>query len=472
MVKILFVYEFEYYEPLGMLYLSSMLKKEGYECDFVDIKFEKDMIRKVSEIKPQIILYSLTTGKHLKYKKINNELKQNFKFTSVFGGPHCTFFPDFINEDGVDVVARGECEQALIELVKGINEKRDITKIKNLWIKQDGKIYKNELRGLVEDLDSLPHPDRFLMTKYPIYKNFRKKYVIAGRGCPYQCTYCFNKVFNKIYKGKGGMIRLRSLDNLFDELHQIKNGHETKLFHFSDDTFILNKKWVLEFCKRYKEEIGIPFSCHLRCNLVDEEIVKGLSEAGCHSVFYAIECGNEKLRNDVLKRNMSDEQIIKTSSLCHKYGIKTFVQNIVGLPDETLDNVFETIRLNIKCKPDYAWFSLFQPYPGTELCDYSIQKGYFSGDSNSLSHTFFKDSVMKLKDIDKIIRLHHLGSVCVAFPFILPLVKRLINLPLDTLYHKVWNVHRIWCYYFKNQWFRLIRLSDMVWLMLNKKNST
>lgn len=443
-MRILFVYKHEFLDPVGIITLSAFLKKHGHDCQFIDVKFTKDFNKEVMKISPDIIAYSITTGRHKFYQKLNEKLKRTYEVFSIFGGAHTTFFPEFIYENGVDAICRGEGEYPLLELADKLH-KEDITNIKNLWVKVKGEVYKNELRPLIEDLDIVP--DRELLDKYKKYKNMQNRFVITGRGCPYKCTYCFNHAYNKFYEGKGKVIRKRSVDNVIQELQEIKQKYGKVKIQFMDDIFNIDRQWTFDFCKAYKQ-IGLPFGVILRANLVNEEIVKALKEAGCIRATISAECGSDHLRNNILKRDISKQQIIIASHLFNKYGLKNLIQNMVGLPDETLKEVYETLSLNIECKPTYSWVSIFQPYPNTELCDYSKERGYFDNDTGSFKESYFDKSIMKMRDIEKMVRLGHLLSLCVAFPKILPLIKILIKLPLDRLYYFIWRLHRLKCYLF------------------------
>jgi len=451
-MRILFIYRTWYAEPFGIMYLSSYLKKNGHSCFFVDTKFEKNIEKEIQDISPEIIAYSITTGEHKFYLELNRTLKKKFKFFAIFGGPHCTFFPELVYKDGVDAICRGEGELAFLELANNLENGKDIIGIKNLWIKKNGNVYKNELRSLIDDLDTLPFPDRDLITKYSYYKKMHRRFILTGRGCPYNCSYCFNHVYNKLYQGKGKVIRKRSVENVIGELKLLKDKYVPKRFQFVDDTLNLDLEWLLDFCTAYKKEIDMPFTIHMRVNLVNEEMVKAIKNAGCATVVTATESGNEHIRNAILKRGISEEQTINAANLFNKYGLKTFIQNIVGLPDETLDMAFETMSLNIKCKPTYGWMSIFQPYPKTELCQYSKEKGYFDGNFDSIEETLFGKSVMRIKNIKEMERLRDLFSLGVAYPFSIPLIKILIKLPLDPFYKVLWHIYRAYCYFFKFKW--------------------
>ncbi len=451
-MKVLFIYKYEYVEPLGLMTISAFLKKKGHQVYFIDLRLSKNYLQEIQEIGPDIIAYSVTTGMHTFYQKLNLNLKKRLKFFSIFGGPHCTFFPEFIEEEGVDAICKGEGEYATAELLENLEKKKDIKHIQNIDVKINGKIYKNPLRDLICNLDEIPYPDRELINRYKQYRNFHRRHIITGRGCPYNCTYCFNHSYNKLYQGKGNIIRKRTVPNVINELVQTKNKFHPRRFHFVDDTFILNKEWTIDFCHEYKEKIKLPFICNIRVNIIDEEIIRSLKEAGCITIVFAIESGDEVIRNKILKRNISRNQILQIAKLCHKYGLHIFTQNMVGLPDETLDSVWETIDLNIKCKPSYSWVSIFQPYPRTDLSEYSIKKGYYDGDVNSLKGDYYYQSPMKIKDIDKIIRLHHLFPLVVDFPFLRPIVKRLIQYDLNKIFSLIWNLHRGYNYFFKVRW--------------------
>lgn len=445
MTKVLFICSYDYIEKPTIQLLSAVLKSSGHECHYLDLKLEKDIVNEVKKIAPDIIAYSITTGPHENFLKINNIIKRNYNFLSVFGGAHCTFFPKFIEEEGVDVICRGEGEHAIVELADAIANKEDFRHIGNLYVKENGKIFKNEMRPLIQDLDSLPFPDRSIFDKYAHYRNMRRRYLITSRGCPYNCSYCFNNSLKKIYNGKGKYVRQKSVGKVIEELKLLKQDYKPLRIKFYDDIFVLNKDWILNFCEQYEKEIHIPFIAQIRVNLVNEEIIKALKTAGCITVDFGIESGNPEFRKLILNRDIPDSKILEVSHLLKKYSIKTLSFNMVGLPDETVEMCFDTIRLNIKAKISYAHVLIFIPYPGTDLSDYATERGYFNGDNTNINSSFiYSKSILDMNNIKKIKRLQYLFSISVSFPIILPITKLLINLPLDYLYQSVFFLHRIW----------------------------
>ena len=388
-MKVLFVSKPLFMEPLGLMYLSSAAKKNGHETRLAYTSENLDKI--MSEYRPDVVGYSVMTGDDKMYAEVNQKLKDSHEFFSIFGGPHPTFFPKYIKEKGIDAICRGEGEETFVEVLNNIQNNKDISEVRNLAIKYGEGVKENPLRNLSE-IDSLAFPDRELIKDRTPSIDGPIKHFLASRGCPFSCTYCFNDKFSALYSGKGKKVRFRNVENLIDEISEVVNTSPTRIVYFQDDTFTLNKNWLKDFSEAYKEKINMPFHCHVRPNTVDEDKINLLKEAGCYSVHIAAETAEDNLRNNILKRGMSKEQIYQASDLLRSKDIKFMLQNIIGIPGGTIENDIETLEMNIRCKPDYAWVSIFQPYPGTALGDYSKEHGYYTGDFQDLGNNFFDSS--------------------------------------------------------------------------------
>ena len=417
-------------EPLGLMYLSSAAKAQGHELELALVS--SGLEKKVSDYKPRVIAYSVMTGDHDFYLGLNNQLKAKHNFVSVFGGPHPTFFPQMIEKEGVDVICRGEGEQAFPELLTAIERGEDFSRIPNLTVKTKAGVIENPVRPFA-DLDSLPFPDRDLVFQFDKIRDGPIKHFIASRGCPFSCSYCFNESYSELYKGKGKRVRFRDPKQVVDEVEKVVNSSPTKFVYFQDDTFTLNKKWLRGFAEEYSSRISLPYHCHVRPNTTDEETVELLKKSGCYSAHIAAESGNDRLRNEILKRNMSKEEIVNACGLLKKSGIKYMLQNIIGLPTGNLENDMETLELNILCKPDYAWVSIFQPYPGTPLGELSREKGYYNGDFSDLGSNFFDSSPLEFSKEYKnqISNLQKLFAIFVEYPQLhrLGLSQTMIDMP-------------------------------------------
>jgi len=386
-MKVLFVTKPFKIEPLGIMYLSSSAKKENHKVDIV--LTSENLEDKIREYKPDILAYSVLTGDQRFYSDLNKKIKKINNSLSIFGGPHPTFFPEFINEEGIDIICRGEGENAFADFLNN----PDNEKISNLIIKKENKIISNPLDSL-SNLDNLSFPDRNLVFKYPEIRDGPIKHFISSRGCPFNCSYCFNESYSTLYEGKGARVRQREVGSFIKEISEVVNNSPTRFVYFQDDTFTLNKEWLENFSSEYSKKINFPFHCHVRANTITEEKVDLLKKAGCYSVHIAAEAANDRIRNEILNRKMSKEQIYSACDLLKKYNIKFMLQNILGIPTGSLEDDLETLEMNIKCKPDYAWASIFQPYPGTRLGEFCKKNNFYSGDFEDLNSNFFDSSIL------------------------------------------------------------------------------
>ncbi len=411
-------------EPLGVMYLSSALKNAGFQVRGVLINKE-DVFKVFDEYDPDIVLYSVITGEHLKCLSVNEKLKEKKEFVSVFGGPHVTFAPDFINNNGVDVIGIGECEEAIVELIVKLSQGKDITRVKNFWIKKNNKLYKNEVRPLNSDLDTIDFPDRELFAKG---SEDGEICVMTSRGCFYKCTYCHNKALKDLYSNKGRFCRLRSIDNILREIKQIKGMTEIKTINFHDDIFFQNSVRLKDFSERFKKEISIPFICSLRPEFVTGEKVRLLKEAGCQKVFLGVEAGDDTVRKNLLKRNITKKQMLDARDLLKKYDITVFAQNIIGFPNTTISHDIETLKFNIELKPDFAWVSIFTPYPATDLGKLCAEEGLIDN-FDGVYDTYHYKSPLKIVHKPQVDVLHKLFSLIVDYPELLPALKKMLTKP-------------------------------------------
>ena len=444
-------------EPQGILLISSVLKQAGHQVSLV-VATEQDPVEAALRLRPDVLGYTVYTGPHTWYLELNQRIRAQLPGVfSIFGGPHPTFFPEMIERDGVDGLCLGEGEYATLDLMNALRRNGDgVTlpdpAIPNWWFKLNGEIVRNGLRPLLtgEELDALPFSDRELL--YAANDQSRRtkiKPFITGRGCPYDCAFCFNKAYSDLYGGYGRRFRRRSPDNVLRELKEVTSRHDVRFVLFMDDTFILQDRWLTEFMTRYKSEITragqpLPFWCQVRANLVTDEKIALFKEAGCVSVSFGLEAGNDRLRNVVLNRNMSREEILGAAEILRRHGITFMTNNMLGLPTGNLETDYETLELNAQCRPAYANVFLFQPYPKTALGEWAYEHGWMMGSFDDLSGSVSDDTVIKFgSDAEKrqIENLQKLFALGVEFPWLRPVIRRLIRLPSNQLY---WLVYKLW----------------------------
>jgi len=444
-------------EPQGILLISSVLKQAGHQVSLV-VATEEDPVEAALRLQPDVVGYTVYTGPHTWYLDVNQRIKARLPGVfSIFGGPHPTFFPEMIEREGVDGLCLGEGEYATLDLMNalqwnghgasGAGVSLPDPAIANWWFKLNGEIVRNPLRPLLtgEELDALPFADRELL--YQAHAQSRRtkiKPFITGRGCPYDCAFCFNKAYSDLYEGYGRRFRRRSPGNVLREMQEVNSAHDVRFVLFMDDTFILQDKWLHEFMTRYKSEVGLPFWCQVRANLVTEEKVALFRDAGCVSVSFGIEAGNDRLRNAVLNRNMSREEILHAAEVLRRHGISFSTNNMLGLPTGNLETDFETLELNAQCRPAYANVFLFQPYPKTALGEWAYEHGWMMGSFDDLSGSVSDDTVIvfgseaEKRQIENLQKLFALG---VEFPWLLPTIRRLIRLPPNQIF---WLVYKVW----------------------------
>lgn len=410
MKKITFVIsESRLHEQLSIMALSASLKKAGHETSL--IFFQNDPLNKdriVKEIKkenPDFIAFSFMSCVKEHYVELGRYIKQYVNIPIIIGGPAATFDSNLcnFNDNPFDAVCIGEGDLAIVNFVNKYRGPGTSAPLHNFVTRSgSGGQVRGELLDLIDPLDLLPFPDRkIIYDKDDFLRTSKIKMFMSGRGCPYKCTYCFNHKYNAMYKGKGSIIRHKSIDYFLEEICQIRKDYPLEGIIFEDDIFIIDKEWLAEFAGKYPIKIGLPYMCYVRPNLVTGEIARLLKISGCYSVRVAIECGNELLRNKILKRNLSDEQILKSCQVLHDEGLKVGTINILGLPTETVENMKETLELNRKCRPEHVSANMFMPLPGVDLTNYAIENGLLDKDFVSPKSSHHASEMKYPEDIKK-----------------------------------------------------------------------
>ena len=445
-MKILFF--FRNAEWLGIEYLSSMLISKGHHTDLIfdpgagDVemslkildtkdRFGQNVIRKLKEFEPDLICFSALTNLYPWVRKYASFVKQILPKTPILvGGLHPTMFPEVVLKDNnIDMVCIGEGEDAIVELVESLKNGNKAHSVNNIWYKRDGEIISNPLRELRQDLDGLPFPDKDLFYKYGCFSD--RIYVMTGRGCPYQCTYCFNHTYKDLYSDKGKYIRKRSVDNCIEELHYFTKRYNVREVFFYDDTFTLNKAWVQQFCERYRSEIGLPFAANIRANTVSRSMMEVMKESGCVYVVMGVESGNEFVRNKLLKRGMSNETLISAAETIHSIGLKLCTLNIVGTPTETVDQMWETVSFNRRLRPNGgSMTSVFYPFPKTELYTLACETGLLDEEKRKMVDlgigSYRESTILNHPEKKVIDRVMTFEPIMVRLPsFLHPLFKKL-----------------------------------------------
>ncbi len=448
MARIAFIQRF-WFEFMGTMYISALLKQHNHHVELFIEGGEDDIVGTLRAYNPDIIGIYCTTGEHRWACSMLLKLKKALSATAIMGGPHPTFFPEVIEQRGIDMICIGEGEYAMLELAEAIDNGGKIDNIRNLWVNTGNGVIKNPLRPLLHDLDILPLPDRELYySRYPFLCKSPSKHFITGRGCPYNCTFCFNSRYRSLYKGLGKMTRHHSVDKAIAMITSTMKRYPLKQVRFDDEIFGLDQRWLFDFLDEYKNKVGLPYSCLIRANLIAEPIIVAMARSGCHVAYFGIESGDDHLRNEVLQKGISREQILSTARLLRKYGIKIGSFNMLGLPGETLEKAFETIKINQQANIDYPWSSIVQPYPRTELEDYCLKRGYLKENYtlDDFSSSYFSDSIIKNDDINALVNLQKLFYLPIRFPWLTGIIKRLVKLRRNIVFEGIFFLTYIYRY--------------------------
>ncbi len=452
-MKVLFVYPVppvKHIPPgynFGIGYCSAVLKQRGHQTDLLIIdRPNKDVIRqKIASYKPDLIGISATTDQFALAKFVVKIINADSALPIVIGGVHATVAPDdAINTPGILGICIGEGEAALLDLANAIENGGETGNIRNLWIKSGNTVIKNPVRPLVEDLDKLPFCDRDIFQYNRLMNDTNDgTEFIAGRGCPFVCSFCINAVLQDLYKNKGKYVRLRSVDNLLAEIRELSGRYKIKKATFHDDTFTINRAWLADFCAKYSREFKIPFRCNARADTIDDQLLRMLKAAGCEQIWVGVESGDDHLRNAILKKQLPRQTIVDAFRLIKKYDMKSRAFNMIGVPYETCETAEKTIALNKEISADMKCLTVFRPYPGTELYDLCRKNGWIS---NRQVHGYYEDSILDQPSMakDDVYFYHKIYFYSMYAPFLVPFWRRL---------HKIKIFHRSLFCILQPRWF-------------------
>ena len=351
--------------PHGLGALAAVAKNRGHSVEVRAFESQQSLTHWRDILKasvPDFVAFGLTSHQWKHVLNLAVAAKESGA-TTVVGGVHATFAaPHVLECPSVDMVVLGEGEGALADLLDEVPPDN----IPNVMT----RCFRNDLRPPIADLDSLPLYDR---SDFPMESilaaNGHELTLMSGRGCMWNCTYCCNTAWRRLYKNDGPFVRLRSLDHLFCEIDLLRTKYDVESLYFEDDIFTSDPTWVEDFCQEYPKSVRLPFRIYLRVECFSADQLKNLRDAGLGFANIGIESGSASVRRNILGRKMSNEQIVKAFEDCRKLGIYTRAFNMIGLPTETPEQVEKTMALNEQALPDQVQISIFHPYPGTSLFD-------------------------------------------------------------------------------------------------------
>lgn len=358
------------FPPLPLLYVATVLRREGFPTDVLDAQAEGlslgDVEARITEY--DVVFLISATMSYQEDADILKILKEkNPRLKTIVFGAHPTFLPyAALARDSVDVIVRKEAEFVIRDLVRAMSRGGEQWKsIAGIGYRQDGRDILNPDYPYIENLDELPIPDRDFLPKKvdyynPIVRNDAWTTALSSRGCPSRCTFCTSPAYY------GPRYRARSAQNVFEEMQYLQKMGFREIF-FRDEVFTLDKKRVFDICDRVREAgLKMEWICSVKASTASYEMLKSMKEAGCHMIRVGVESGVQEILNRVQK-DVRLEQIEAAFRWSRELKLDTHAHMMLGMPGETEETIRQTFAFIRKIKPSTITYGIMTPYPGTEI---------------------------------------------------------------------------------------------------------
>ncbi len=362
--------------PLSLLYVASMLEKEGVEVDVMDMDAERlsyvDALQRVRDFGPDLIGFTLSTYSFKPILSWINQFDRDLDTPIIVGGAHAALYPEeTMVHESIDYLLVGEADLPLPQFIRAFQNGKDFSGIKSLcYRREDGTVVIDKTRQAIQEIDTVAFPALHLIDN-TIYSNIisrRKNFtaMLTTRGCPYKCTFCDQKT---------PPYRTRSVQNCIDEVVRNYHEYDVREFDIYDSTFTANKKRVKEFCNELEKlNLDVGFTIRSRVDSVDPEVLDALKRGGCHTIFYGVESSNEEILRR-MRKEITPEKIREIVTYTKSIGIDTLGFFMVGYPGETLQTMEDTLQFAMDIPLDYAQFTVLTPFPDTEIYEYYLHNG-------------------------------------------------------------------------------------------------
>ncbi len=405
----------------GVIELSGFLKAKGHEATVLIDDLEVDLLAAIESTQADLLGISCMSTETGWLAETATEIRQRFPNAPLaVGGVHAMLYPEMVMSiAAVDYVCTGDGEMNLLQLFEAIAGKRAIDTVPGIGYRTPGgQIAFTPRAPLYQTLDGSLADRDIYYERYPQLGRDELKQFSGSRGCPFACAFCFNSQLRRIAQGLGAYVRRKPPEHFIEEITKTVSRYGVKTVYFADDLFLTNKTWLRSFLALYKERINAPFMCSVRADAVDEEIAEMLAEAGCTTITFGLETGNEELRKTVLQKSITDAHIRRCAHVLRKHKIRMQSSNMFCIPDETFEDALKTVKLNIDVGVKFAFCTVFMPFPGTPLSDYCISKGLLKKDFGfkDLPKSFLTHSIMDLPDRKRLQSVQRCAYFMIRYP--------------------------------------------------------
>jgi len=372
--------------PLGLCYIASVLLRRGHEIRLLDCMAENaemaDVQEAIERFRPHLVGLTATTVSFHHAKEVVSLVKRvDTGIVTVLGGAHISAVPHRTMQEcpDLDIGIRGEGEITMMEVMDALEHGRSLRGIPGVCWREEGRIVVNPPRPLLRELDQLPHPARHLLKDLERYspnpfRGFgRAVSIISSRGCTFDCAYCDQSVFSRVW-------RAHSTDYVIGEITELKDRHGFDFFSFEDDHFLLNRNRVVELCRKIcAADLGIGWTCSARVDSFQPEVLNLMRQAGCKIVYLGIESGSPRVLKSLNKR-VTLASVRKGIEMLRRAGIRAYGSFMLGLPGETAQDIEATLEFATSLPLDAISVFLYVPYPGSSMREAAMKAGFVSGD--------------------------------------------------------------------------------------------
>jgi radical SAM superfamily enzyme YgiQ (UPF0313 family) len=363
---------------LGLAYLGAVAEKAGHQVTVIDCQAEKltpeGFRNRITQTASDIIGVTATTLLYKSAMKLITIAKRiQPQAVTILGGSHGTFWDENALKEypSLDIVVRKEGELTFIELVEKIESKTSLASVLGITYRSGDKTVRNADRSFIDNLDSIPFPAHHLLPLENLKHNGKIIFpLVSSRGCVYWCDFCSTvRMFGRGY-------RMRSPNNVVDEMQLIHEKYGIDQVTFYDDAFSVDRNRVVKICEElHARHLNLKWDCGTRVDMVDRELLETMHNAGCFAVWLGVESGSETILG-AMNKKIKIEQTKLAYKTAHQVGLMTIANVVLGFPGETEQTAIETIRLVKELNPDDVGFYIATPYPGTPMYEMVIKNGW------------------------------------------------------------------------------------------------
>jgi magnesium-protoporphyrin IX monomethyl ester (oxidative) cyclase len=372
--------------PLGILYLASSIRQDGnHEVTVLDCFAKKmslkSLLRYIKKNPVDALGISFTTDARFSAFDTATAVKEEFpEITIIGGGPHVTVAAEdtLKHIKAFDVAVRVEGEITLVDTLNTLGKGKSLEKVEGITYRSGDKIISNQNRKVIPKLDVIPFPawDLIDLDTYNQHTrgyfrrdNYLTTSVVSNRGCPGNCSFCYN---NQVW---GRIVRVRSVQNFLDEIELLYSKYGVRHFRFSDDTFNITSKRVIQVCDEIRRR-GLKFTweCHLRADQVSCEMLQHMKDTGCNQVTYGVESVNDETLHELIGKRITIEQVDQMAAWCRELDILYVGGYIISFPDETIEEMYNTVN-HMKKIGGKTGLNILKIYPGTQIEKIARERG-------------------------------------------------------------------------------------------------